>query len=45
MHSIVWPKDYVPGYTDNFVSNEMIIKDLSLEVVWENLVNTAAWTK
>ncbi|MDN5062409.1 hypothetical protein O8C86_11230 [Aliarcobacter butzleri] len=24
MHSIVWPKDYVPGYTDNFVSNEMM---------------------
>ena len=45
MHSIVWPKDYVPGYTDNYVSNEMIIRDLSLEVVWENLVNTASWTK
>ena len=38
MNSIVWLKDYIPGYADNFVSNEMIIKDLSLKAVWENLV-------
>lgn len=45
MNSIVWPKDYIPGYADNFVSNEMIIKDLSLKAVWENLVNTSVWDK
>ena len=39
------PEDFVPGFTDNYVSNEMIIKDLDLEAVWENLVNTASWTK
>ena len=45
MHQIVWPKGFVPGFADNFVSNEMIIKGLSLSDVWENLVNTAVWTK
>lgn len=45
MHSIVWPKGYVPGYADNYVSNEMIIKDLSIDAVWENLVNTSVWDK
>lgn len=45
MNSIVWPKDYIPGYADNFVSNEMIIKHLSLEAVWENLINTSVWDK
>lgn len=45
MHSIVWPEGYIPGYTDNYVSNVMIIKDLSLKAVWENLVNTDSWTK
>lgn len=45
MHQIVWPKGFIPGFADNFVSNEMIIKDLSLSDVWENLVNTAVWTK
>ena len=45
MNSIVWPKDYIPGYADNFVSNEMIIKDLSFNAVWENLINTSVWDK
>lgn len=45
MHSIVWPKDFVPGFSDNFVSNEMIIKDLNINNVWENLVNTSVWEK
>lgn len=45
MNSIVWQKDYIPGYTDNFVSNEMIIKNLSLNAVWENLINTSVWDK
>lgn len=45
MNSIVWPKGHVPGFSDNYVSNEMIIKDLSLEKVWENLVNTSSWEK
>lgn len=45
MNSIVWPKDYIPGYADNFVSNEMIIKNLSFNAVWENLINTSVWDK
>ena len=26
MHQIVWPKGFISGYADNFVSNEMIIR-------------------
>ena len=45
MHQIAWSKGFISGYTDNLVSNEMIIKGLFLRDVWENLVNTAVWTK
>lgn len=45
MHSIIWPKGYVPGFADNYVSNEMIVKNVSLDAVWENLVNTSVWAK
>jgi hypothetical protein len=24
-----WPKEYLPGTTDNFASNEVIVKDLT----------------
>ena len=26
MNAINWPEGFVPGFTDNFVSNEMIIR-------------------
>ena len=45
MNSIVCPKDYIPVYSDNFVSNQIIIKYLSLKSVWENLINTSVWDK
>jgi hypothetical protein len=45
MSTIVWPQGYVPGYADNYVSNEMIVKDISLDKVWENLINTSAWVQ
>jgi hypothetical protein len=43
MHDIHWPEGYLPGLTDNFASNEMIIAGLSAADVWPHLRNTAAW--
>ena len=37
MESIRWPEDYLPGLTDNFVSNEVIVQGLSVEDVVELL--------
>ena len=31
LNEIYWPEEYLPGTTDNFVSNEVIVKDLKAE--------------
>lgn len=41
--AIVWPTRFLPGNTDNYVSNEVIVKGLSAESVWPYLVDTRAW--
>ncbi len=43
MQSIQWPAGYVPGFTDNFCSNEVIVSGLSVEQVWPLLVIPALW--
>jgi len=43
MHHIFWPTAYLPGTTDNYVSNEIIVPDVSAAQVWAQLSNTAAW--
>ncbi|KAI8642116.1 hypothetical protein BD408DRAFT_402906 [Parasitella parasitica] len=43
--AIHWPEKYTPGLTDNFVSNEIIVKGLSVNDVWPFLANTTHWTK
>ena len=43
MKSINWSTEFLPGNTDNFVSNEVITSGTTLQVVWDNLVNTAKW--
>ncbi|QES88199.1 SRPBCC family protein [Rhizosphaericola mali] len=43
LNEINWPNEYLPGTTDNFCSNELIVKDLSAEEVWKYLNNTTAW--
>lgn len=43
MNEIIWPEGYLPGKTDNFVSNEIIVADLSVAEVWEFLNNTLHW--
>lgn len=32
-HSINWPQGYIPGFTDNFCSNEVIVAGLRVEEV------------
>ncbi|KMV35801.1 polyketide cyclase [Franconibacter pulveris] len=43
MNSIIWPEKYTPGTTDNFVSNEVIVANLSAREVWTYLVDTRWW--
>lgn len=43
MNEIFWPQGYVPGFTDNFASNEMIVAGLSVAEVWPFLNTPARW--
>lgn len=43
MNAIVWPEGYVPGTTDNYVSNDIIVAGLSSAEVWPFLNDTSAW--
>ena len=43
MNAIEWPEQYLPGTTDNYVSNEIVVPGLSAEKVWSSLNNTSAW--
>lgn len=40
---IIWPKSYTPGLTDNYVSNEIIVKDLKISDVWPLLTKASQW--
>ncbi|MCP1659275.1 SRPBCC domain-containing protein [Neisseria perflava] len=41
--AIIWPEKYTPGETDNFASNEVIVKGLSIADVLPYLEDTRAW--
>src|SRR5262245_9429427 len=43
MNHIHWPAEYLPGLTENFASNEIIVADLSTGEIWEQLDDTRAW--
>lgn len=43
MSDILWPAGYVPGFTDNFCSNELIVTGLSLADVWPWLNIPSRW--
>jgi hypothetical protein len=43
MNEIIWPDGYVPGFADNFASNEIIVAGLSAAEVWPYLNNAKAW--
>lgn len=41
--SIIWPDHFLPGTTDNFVSNERIAKDITSANIWSLLTNITKW--
>lgn len=41
--AIRWPEEYLPGTTDNFTSNETIIKGLSVSQIWAKLADCTQW--
>ncbi|QNK01347.1 SRPBCC domain-containing protein [Dyella telluris] len=44
MNEIRWPEGYVPGFTDNFCSNEVIVAGLTASDVWPLLSVPSAWS-
>jgi hypothetical protein len=44
MNDINWPNTYLPGTTDNFVSNEVIVASLTSAQVWPYLNDTKHWS-
>lgn len=43
MNEIIWPEGYLPGFTDNFVSNEVIASGLNAEDIWPLLASPSCW--
>lgn len=43
LNAIQWPEKWTPGYTDNFVSNEVIVKGISFDKVVEGLIDASKW--
>lgn len=43
MNYIFWPDEYLPGTTDNYCSNEVIVSGLTAEEVWPYLSHPNAW--
>lgn len=41
--AIIWPRKYLPGFTDNFVTNEVIAKGLTAAQIWELLNDCSKW--
>lgn len=43
LNEIFWPEGYLPGTTDNFVSNEVIVAGLCVADVWPLLATPERW--
>lgn len=43
MNNIHWPEGFEPGFTENFVSNEVIVSGLSAAQVWPLLATPSKW--
>lgn len=41
--AIIWPSHFLPGTTDNFVSNEVIAKDITAATIWALLNDITKW--
>lgn len=42
-NAILWPEGYLPGTTENFCSNEVIVAGLSAAEVWPLLATPGLW--
>lgn len=45
MNAINWPKEFLPGKTDNFTSNEKIMKGLTSKEIFLFLEDTSLWSQ
>lgn len=43
MYDIIWPAGYVPGFTDNYCSNEVIVTGLTVTDLWPLLNTPHLW--
>ncbi|WP_024678018.1 polyketide cyclase [Pseudomonas syringae] len=43
MNEIFWPEGYLPGFTENFVSNEVIVTGLTAAQIWPLLSQAHRW--
>ncbi|GLK50439.1 polyketide cyclase [Brevundimonas intermedia] len=43
MSDIIWPAGYVPGFTDNYCSNEVIVTGLTTADIWPFLNIPTRW--
>lgn len=43
MNAIIWPEGYIPGFTENYVSNEVIVAGLSAAEIWPLLSTPSLW--
>ncbi|SCK22402.1 polyketide cyclase [Vogesella sp. LIG4] len=43
MSDIIWPAGYVPGFSDNFCSNEIIVAGLGTNDIWPWLNTPGLW--
>lgn len=43
MNAIHWPEGFIPGFSDNFVSNEVIVAGLTAEQIWPLLSQAVGW--
>lgn len=41
--SIKWPEQFLPGKTDNYVSNEVIVSGITATQVWAFLADITKW--
>lgn len=41
--AVHWPAKYTPGETDNYVTNETIVKGLTATEIWPYLADTRYW--
>lgn len=45
LNSIKWQEGFKPEDSDNFVSNEVIVKNYTAKDAWEYIINTSIWSK